>query len=86
MNMVNTVLQRLKDMGMASYTILRGGLLVTCTLLLCSLAMTLAAGPKNFDTYYMHAVAQTMREMAPGILLITVTFSAWCESNAKRRT
>lgn len=83
--MIQVVWKRLRSMSEVSFTILRGGMLVACTLLICSLAIMLAAGPANFSTYYMHACAMAMFEMAPGILLITVIASAWCESNAARK-
>jgi len=84
MIMMKTVWKRLREMGEATYTILRGGLLVSCALLVCSLTLTLTAGPLTFDTYYIHAVANAMRDMAPGILFIAVVGSACVESRTQK--
>lgn len=82
--MFKTVIKRVRTMGEASHTILRGGLMIACTLLLCSLALMLAAGPETFDTYYLHGCAAVMRSMAPAVLLVAVIGSAWGESNGRR--
>ena len=81
---MKTIWKRLREMGEASHTILRGGLMVSCVLLICSLTLTLAAGPKSFDTYYIHAVAQAMRDMSPGMLFIAVIASSVAEVQAKK--
>ena len=82
--MLKTVWKRVREMSETSHTILRGGLLVACTLLICSLGIILFAGPECFDTYFLHDVARAMREMAPGILFIAVVGSAVGETQAKR--
>jgi len=81
--MIKTVWGRLREMSAASYTILRGGLLVACALLICSLGIVLAVGPICFDTYYFHETARVMREMAPGILFVSVIGSAFGEARTK---
>lgn len=80
--MFKTVWKRLHGMGDVARSILRGGLLVTCTALLCTLGLTLAAELPGRDTYYLLACAAALREMAPGLLLIAVIGSAVAETVA----
>ena len=81
---MKTIWERLRAMGEATHTILRGGLLVSCTLLFCSLVLSLVAGPPAFDTYYLHDAALAMRDMSPGILFIAVVGSAYVEAQTKK--
>lgn len=80
--MLKVVWKRLCGMSDAAHTILRGGLLVTCAALLCTLGLTLAADLPGRDTYYLLDCAAALREMAPGLLLIAVIGSAVAESTA----
>lgn len=78
------VVSNLKRMCSECRWLLKGGLMITCALLLGSIILTLWAGGWSLDTYYIHRCADTMREMAPAILFLTVFGSAWWEERHRK--
>jgi hypothetical protein len=71
-------------MNPVTHSILRGGLMISCTLLVCSLFLILWAGTENYGNYFLYGCAHTMQEMAPAVLLITAIGSALSEASAPR--
>ncbi len=78
------IISNLKKMCPASRWLLKGGLMVACSLLLGSIILACWAGAWSLDTYYIHRCADTMREFAPVILFLTVFGSAWWEERYRK--
>lgn len=81
---MRNVAKNLKRMSPACRWLLKGGLMLTSALLFCSIVLSAYAGSWSLDTYYLHRCADTMREMAPVILFITVFGSAWWEERYRK--
>ena len=69
------ILERVSDMSPQAFSVLRGGLLVACTLLACSLIIRAFAGPLSASTYILHKYSQTLSEL-PFIVLFEAVFGS----------
>lgn len=82
---MKSILNRVSMMSPLAYSILKGGLLLACTLLFCSIVIKLAAGPLTSSTYRLHMYSQTLRELPPVILFEVIFGSAFIEEQICKR-
>ena len=82
---MRTLVSSLGGMSPASRWLLKGGLLVSNTLILCAVLLLLSAGPMSGVTYELHALARYMREICSAVLFLTAFGSAFVEDLSKKR-
>jgi hypothetical protein len=63
---------------------LRGGLMIAVTLLFCSGFYLFIANPGNTATYELYKLSDTLREIAPVALFLTVIPAVWLETQKER--
>lgn len=78
------LVHNLKSMCSACRWLLKGGLMITCALLLGSILLMARAGGWTLDTYYLIRSADSMREIAAVVLFLTVIGSAWWEERYRK--
>jgi hypothetical protein len=82
--MILKITNRIAAMNTVSQSILRGGLMIAVTLLICSALYLLLADPLNADTYELYKLSDTLREIAPVALFLTVIPAVWLETQKEK--
>ena len=76
---------RLNQMADCTYTLLRGALLLSCTMTLCALALFYHSGGPTMQGFDAYKIAQELMGLGTVTLLLATIASAIVEEIAKKR-
>ena len=82
--MIAATARTIASMNRVSLSLLRGGLMIAVALLACAAAYLLMADPGNAATYELYKLSDTLCEIAPVTLFVTVLPAIWLESQKER--